>query len=387
MYVLRTLSHATRQQMTKYDAIVVGGGHNGLVTAAYLASGSATATATASASASARAGLRVLVLERRPVLGGAAVTEEIVPGFKFSRASYLLSLLRPAVVQQLDLARHGLRTHLRTTSSFTPSLARGGSPLPPLVMGRDRAATLKSIAAHSQRDADAFEAYEAALDRYVNTVDVLLDRAPVNVNGGALLDTLGTLAAVARRTRASDVVPLYELLTAPAAKVLDRWFESKVLKATLATDAVIGAFTSPYMPGSGYVLLHHVMGQVDGVKGAWAYAQGGMGAVSDAIAGAARERGAELVTGQTVTRILVEDGRATGVQLEDGTRIEAGVVLSNATPKVTFEDLVGMDLLPGPFARDVRAINYQAATMKINGTNSRTPLVILSAHSRNSGRQ
>ncbi|KAJ7552436.1 hypothetical protein O6H91_06G054900 [Diphasiastrum complanatum] len=289
----------------KWDALVVGGGHNGLTAAAYLA----------------KAGLQVAVLERRHVLGGAAVTEELVPGFQFSRGSYLQSLLRPAVIRELDLQKHGLKLLPRSPSSFTPSV--DGQYL---LMGPDAELNHSEISKFSKRDAATFPS------------------------------------------------ALMELLLAPASKVLDNWFESDLLKATLATDAVIGSMATVHSPGSGYVLLHHVMGETNGVRGIWSYVQGGMGAVSMAIARAAKEAGATLAVNAEVVEFSVQqlekDGGIStslnGVKLADGTLIEADQVLSNATPAVTFLKLLSQNVLSEDVLRRIKSIDYKSGTTKLN---------------------
>ncbi|XP_004346387.2 Pyridine nucleotide-disulfide oxidoreductase domain-containing protein [Capsaspora owczarzaki ATCC 30864] len=339
---------------SKFDAVIVGGGHNGLVSAAYLA----------------KAGMKVLVLERRHVLGGAAITEEIVPGFKFSRASYLLSLLRPVVIEDLKLKQHGLKVHMRNPSSFSP--LRDGRYL---LMGSDHKLNHEQISKFSAKDAEAYPKYEQALDRMATAIDPLLDSIPFS--GRSSLSSWSQVQALAKT--AVGLLPhmqeFYQILTAPASKILDRWFESEPLKTTLATDAVIGAMVSPHTPGSGYVLFHHVMGGVEGVRGAWGYAEGGMGGVSSAIASAARAAGVTLQTNATVSSIVVDESanRVKGVKLQDGTMIEAKYVLSNATPKVTFLDLIKRSALPDAFVRDVSTIDYASPVTKINVAISELP--------------
>ncbi|XP_067155642.1 pyridine nucleotide-disulfide oxidoreductase domain-containing protein 2 isoform X4 [Apteryx mantelli] len=281
------LAHAgpAARLQQEYDAVVIGAGHNGLVAAAYLQ----------------QAGLRTAVLERRHVLGGAAVTEEIVPGFKFSRASYLLSLLRPQIYTELELQRHGLRVLPRDPYSFTP-LLEDRSPPRSLLLGHDAAQTQRQIAQFSPKDAQAYPEYEAFMGGLVAAIDPLLDAPPADtaaLGQGSLLQRLRALRALRPLLRAGlamgrQLPRYYEVLTAPISKVLDHWFESEPLKATLATDAVIGAMASPRTPGSGYVLLHHVMGTLEGQRGAWGYVAGGMGALSQAIASAAAARGAHI---------------------------------------------------------------------------------------------
>ena len=343
-----------------YDAIVVGGGHNGLTAAAYAA----------------RAGRRVLVLERRHVVGGAAVTEELVPGFRFSRASYLAGLLRPRVIRDLELqTRHGLTFLPRDPSSFTPTLAAGPHAGKGLLLGADRDATHASVAQFSARDADALPEYEEMLAGCRALVTPLLDAPPPEVRTTSPAGALASATSIARlistagwRHRAS-LRPLYEIVTAPAAHVLDRWFESDILKATLATDAVIGAMTSPYHAGSGYVLLHHVMGEVDGRSGVWAYVEGGMGAISDALAAAAVHHGAEIQTDAEVQSIVLDSrGRVAGVRMADGAVLEAPAVLSNASPMATFTQLLERpeEALPSSFLAHVRAADYSCGAMKIN---------------------
>ncbi|KAM6089986.1 pyridine nucleotide-disulfide oxidoreductase domain-containing protein 2 isoform 2-T2 [Theristicus caerulescens] len=283
------LAHAgaADQLQREYDAVVIGAGHNGLVAAAYLQ----------------RAGVRTAVLEKRHVLGGAAVTEEIVPGFKFSRASYLLSLLRPQIYSELELQRHGLRVLPRDPYSFTP-LLEDRSPPRSLLLGHNMAQTQQQIAQFSQKDAQAYPEYEAFMGGLVSALDLLLDAPPVDtaaLGQGSLLQRFRTLQTLRPLLRAGlalgrQLPRCYEVLTAPISKILDQWFESEPLKATLATDAVIGAMASPHTPGSGYVLLHHVMGELEGRRGAWGYVAGGMGALSQAIARAAAAHGAHIFT-------------------------------------------------------------------------------------------
>jgi phytoene dehydrogenase-like protein len=329
-----------------YDDIVVGGGHNGLVAAAYLAS----------------AGHRVLVLEARERLGGAAVTEETWPGFRVSTAAYVVSLMRPAIVRELDLARHGYQVLARNPSSFTP-FPDGRH----LLLGPDPALNRREVARFSPRDAEALPRYEAMLERIARVLEPLLDETPADPFSGRWRD-LARLArtALAFARLGPDGPRAFELLTGPATAVLDRWFESDELKATLATDAIIGAMASPSTPGTGYVLFHHVMGETDGARGVWGYVRGGMGTLSEAIASAARARGAEIRTGARVERIRVEDGRTLGVVLAGGEEIRARRVASSADATVTLLGLVGERHLPADVAAGVRRIDYASASLKIN---------------------
>src|SRR5437868_5357816 len=311
---------------TTYDAIIIGAGHNGLVTAAYLA----------------RAGYRVLVLERRDVLGGCCITEELWPGFKVSTAAYVNSLLRPEIIRELELKRHGFEMLPRSPSSFTP-FADGRA----LMLGPDKALTRREISKFSPRDADALPNYEAMLERVADFLEPTLMMTPPNpwsFRPGNLvqLAKLG-LAFVKLGTDGQKAV---EILTGAATPILDRWFESEQLKVTLATDAIIGAMASPSMPGTAYVLFHHVMGECNGVRGVWGYVRGGMGGVSNSIASAARERGAEIRTSAEVARILVKNGSVQGVALADGTEIRASRVASGVDANVTFLKLMSNGDLP-----------------------------------------
>jgi phytoene dehydrogenase-like protein len=331
---------------SRYDAIVVGAGHNGLVTAAYLA----------------RAGRRVLVLERRHVVGGACVTEETFPGFKVSTAAYVNSLFHKAIVRDLRLADHGFAVLPRDPSSFTP-FPDGRS----LLMGPDAALTRTEIAKFSARDAERYPQYEAMLERVADVIEPTLTMIPPNV----LKPSVGDLAGLFKLGRAFQKLgpgagEAVEILTGAARTILDRWFESEELKGTLATDAIIGAMASPAMPGTAYVLFHHVMGETNGKRGVWGYVRGGMGGLTQALAAAARGHGAEIRCDAEVAAILVRDGRAAGVALATGEEFLAPIVASNTDARVTFTRLLDPKQLPSEFVDAVGRISYESASLKIN---------------------
>src|SRR3954452_161073 len=303
-----------------HDVIIIGGGHNGLTAAAYLA----------------RAGRKVLVLERRPVLGGACVTEEVFPGCKVSAAAYVNSLLRPQVIRELDLKRYGFEMLPRSPSSFTP-FPDGRS----LLMGPDAKLTYDEVSKFSARDAEALPKYEALLLRVAEFIEPLLDETPPNPFSNRIGD-LWRLAKIGWRFRrlGKDAAAAVEVLTGAARPILDRWFESEQLKVTLATDAIIGAFAAPSMPGTAYVLFHHVMGETNGKKGVWSYTRGGMGGLTQALAKAGKDLGVEIRTETEVAKILVRDNRVHGVALANGDQFEAKVVASNLDPHLTFDKLL-----------------------------------------------
>jgi phytoene dehydrogenase-like protein len=330
-----------------YDVVIVGGGHNGLVTAAYLA----------------RRGLSVLVLERRPYVGGASVTEEPWPGYKVSTAAYVTSLFRPEVARDLELKRRGLVVYPQDPPYFQP-YPDGRY----LMIWNDAAKTREEIRKFSTRDAEAYEEYERTLNRLAEFVEPLLMMTPPNPTSSRMRDLLGLLRAarLARRLK-QDLFKEVEILVGSAKDFLDSWFESEELKALLCGQAVIGTFAGPRTPGTAYVLFHHVMGEVDGMRGCWGVVRGGMGQISECIAAAAREKGAVIRCDAPVARILVEEGRAKGVALQSGEEIRAQVVVSNADPNVTFLKLLDPSRdLPPEFVRSVRRFRQSGSSVKIN---------------------
>jgi len=333
--------------MSHYDAIIIGGGHNGLVTAAYLA----------------RAGRRVLVLERREILGGCAVTEEIWPGYRVSTGAYLTSLMQERVIRDLDLPRYGYQVDAKDPAFF--SVFPDGRHF---FMWQDRARTLAEIAKFSPHDAEVYPAYEAQLERISQVVEDLLLTIPPQFPPQGLGDAVEylKLAGKMRGLSPRHIVALVKVFTQSAAEFLDEWFESEQVTVTLATDGVIGANGGPRSPGTAYILLHHCMGGVGGHRGLWGFVRGGMGAVSESIAASARAAGAEIRTGAGVSSVLVRGGRACGVVLENGDEIEASQVASNLDPKLTFLRLVEERHLPAEFVGAIRHFRIEGTSCKIN---------------------
>ncbi len=338
------------------DIIIIGGGHNGLTCAFYLAS----------------AGLKVTVLEKRTVVGGAAVTEEFHPGFRNSVAAYTVSLLNPKVISDLDLTRHGLKVVERKAANFLPV-----SDTDSLVTGEGR--THAEVARFSAKDAANLDAYNDRLDRIADVLrDIVLQTPPDMVEGGWLqaLPELLKSASLGKMVSSLDTTARRDLLalfSQSAGDWLDGWFESDPIKAVLGFDGIVGNFASPYTPGSAYVLLHHVFGEVNGKKGAWGHAIGGMGAISQAIASAAREKGVEIRTGVGVAEVLVENGRAVGVVTDSGETLRARAVVSNIHPKLLYQRLLDPALLPGDFNERIERYRSGSGTFRMNVALSELP--------------
>ena len=330
----------------RYDVIVIGGGHNGLVNAAYLA----------------RAGRKVLVLERRYVLGGAAVTEEIIPGFKFSVFSYVVSLLRPEIIRDLDLPRHGLEI-LPLDGTMTP-MPSGDY----LWRVNDHAKTRREIERHSKLDAEAYEEFGksmVAMCRFVKPILAMIPPDPTSFDPRDL-KKLAFLGKRFQNLPAEDKYNLVQLMTMSAADFLDQWFETDVLKATMSASGIIGTFLGIRSPGTAYVLLHHYMGEIDGAFRSWGFSRGGTGAISNSIGDAAREAGAEIRTEAAVARILVKNGTVQGVVLESGEEIQADVVSSSVDPNLTFLKFIEARELPAEFLDEVRRYKYRGSSGKVN---------------------
>jgi len=339
-----------------YDAAIIGGGHNGLVCAAYLAAG----------------GLSVCVLERRDVVGGAAVTEAFHPGFRNSTASYTVSLLDPAIIRDLRLAEHGLTILERPFSNFLP-LPEAGY----IKVGGGVAATQAEVARFSARDAERLPAYYDMLDRVADVLRELMHVTPPNVRDGRHdLVTLLDVMKLSRRFRGLDLAArrdVVDLFTKSAGEILDRWFESSPIKAAFGFDAVVGNFQSPYAPGSAYVLLHHVFGEINGKRGQWGHARGGMGAITQAMARECAARGVVIRTGSPVARVEVKRGRAAGVTLASGDTVSARRVIANVNPRLLFEQLVEPDELDADFRARIAGYRCGSGTFRMNVALSELP--------------
>src|SRR5688572_6159585 len=330
----------------KYDAIIIGGGHNGLVAAAYLA----------------RAKKKVVVLERRHIVGGAAVTEEIVPGFKFSVFSYVVSLLRPEIIRELDLPSHGLQI-LPLESTVTP-MENGDY----LGSWSDPDESRQELRRHSPRDAEAMVEFGRLMQHMGMAVKPILGMVPPDPSSMSPGDLKGLLKLGGhfRSLGAERFHALYKLMTMSSADYLDEWFEFDTLKATKSASGIIGTFLGPRSPGSAYVLLHHYMGEIDGAFRAWGFQKGGTGAISESIASAARSFGAEVRTNAGVARVLVKDGRTTGVALDNGDELVAPVVISGLDPRRTFVDLIEPKELPEDLLASIRNYRFRGSSGKVN---------------------
>ena len=338
---------------SRFDAVIVGGGHNGLTCACYLA----------------KSGLSVGVFERRGILGGAAVTEEFHPGFRNSTASYTVSLLNPKVIRDLRLEQHGLKVLERPMQNFLP-LPDGRA----LTAGPDSARTLESVRSFSARDAARLSDYFAMLDGAVDMLRrQLLETPPTDPHR---MRDLWSAFKLGRRFRKLDAAvqrDIHELFTRSAGDLLDHWFESDAVKALYGFDAVVGNYASPYTPGSGYVLLHHVFGEVNGKSGVWGHALGGMGAITQAMASEARRLGVTLETDAPVRRILSTGDRATGIELEDGRVVEAAAIAANLGPKPLFLGLLADAQLPAEFRARIERLRMGSATFRMNIALSELP--------------
>jgi phytoene dehydrogenase-like protein len=339
-----------------HDVLIAGAGHNGLVCAFYLA----------------RAGLKVKILERRHIVGGAAVTEEFHPGFRNSTASYTVSLLNPKVIADMDLHGHGLRLVERAASNFVPH--PDGRYL---LTGPGR--TKSEIAKFSPRDADRLDAYGAEIDAIADVLRALVLKAPPNVIAGGLLGAIPELLKAASLGRELGGLPLplkralLDLFTKSASDYLDAWFEHEATKGLYGFDAVVGTFASPMTPGSAYVQLHHCFGEVNGKKGAWGHAIGGMGAITQAMAKACAALGVEIETEAAVKEVVLEKGKAVGIALENGKSLRARAVVSNLNPKLLFTSLVPENALPADFARRIKAWKCASGTFRMNVALSELP--------------
>lgn len=329
-----------------YDAIVVGGGHNGLINGAYLA----------------RAGLRTLVLEQRHLVGGAAITEELHPGFQFTTFSYALSLLRPQIIHELELTRHGFMPLLMPTS-FTP-----GEKGEYLLLGEDEDENLREIARHSARDADAYRQYKHDVDEVCRAIKPILDEIPPDPFSDDPHERvrMAELAAHFRQLDKRVFHNTVRLLTGSAADFLDHYFEGELLKGYLASSSIIGSKVGPHSPGSGLVLLYHVLGEHDGSFGSWAFHKGGNGGFTQVLARAAEAFGAQIRLDSPVEAVLNVAGKVTGVALADGTELEADVVVSSLDPRRTFLDLVDPRELPTDLVEDLGRLKFQGVSSKVN---------------------
>ncbi|HSP05567.1 MAG TPA: NAD(P)/FAD-dependent oxidoreductase, partial [Acidobacteriota bacterium] len=336
-----------------YDAIIIGGGHNGLVAAAYLA----------------RAGKKAVVLERRHLVGGATVTEEIIPGFKFTEMSYVVSLLRPEIIRDLKLPQHGLKI-LPLPSTFTP-MDNGDY----IAGWDDHDLTRREIYRHSPKDAEAYDEYGREMARLAKAVKPILSMLPpdpTSLNPSELFGLL-KLGQFARSLSEKDLYGLAKIMTQSAADMLEEWFETEPLLGTKSASGIIGTFLGPRSPGTAYVLLHHYMGEIDGAFRAWGFAKGGTGGIAEAIARSARALGVEIRLSSTVKQVIVKGGRAVGVALENGDEIHAKAVLSSVDPILTFLKLVDAKHLPENLVQAIKKYRTRGSSGKVNLALSELP--------------
>ncbi len=339
---------------SSFDAIVVGGGHNGLTAAAYLS----------------KAGLRVCVLERREILGGACVTEEVWPGRRVSRASYVVSMLQPKVIAELELAKFGFEA-----IPLNPEFATFAADGRPILLPNDERVTYEQVARVSKKDADNLAPFNALFEKAAAFLKPLMLKPPPAIGSKRptdvfeLLREAGRAAGMSRR----DISEIFRLMTMSVGDLLDDYFETDELKGAYASSGVVGVWAGPYTPGTAYNLLHHALGEVNGVQGAWGHVRGGMGAISEAIAASARASGATIRTEADVASIDVSGGSVTGVTLTSGEQLHAPLVLSGAHPKRTVLDLVGAEHFPAAVADDMRRYRTRGASVKVNAVLSEPP--------------
>jgi len=340
----------------QYDAIIIGGGHNGLVAAAYLA----------------RAGKKVLVLERRHIVGGAAVTEEIFPGYKFTEFSYVVSLLRPEIIRDLELPKHGLKI-LPLPSTFTPM--DGGGRGDYLAAWDDHDLTRRELYRHSPKDAEAYDEYARVMARAAKAIKPIINLIPPDPSSLSLRDLLGLLKVgqYAASLSERELYTIAKLATQSSADLLEEWFETDALKGTKAASGIIGTFLGPRSPGTAYVLLHHYMGEIDGAFRAWGFAKNGSGGVSGSILNSAKALGVEIRVNAGVKQVKVKTGRAVGVVLENGDELDSNVVMSAADPKRTFLQFVEPKYFPDEFVTSIQNFRTRGSSGKVNIALSELP--------------
>lgn len=336
-----------------FDVVIIGGGHNGLTTAGYLS----------------KAGLKVKVIEKRDIVGGAAVTEEFHPGYKNSVAAYTVSLLNPKVINDLELHKHGLEVIERKVNNFWP-MADGQY----LEFSKDTDVTRSELAKFSRHDADALDRYYEDVNSIADVLRGLVLKTPPNVSANPMeVLKLARIGNDMRRLTLEEQRLMLDFFTKSAADFLDGYFENDAVKATFAFDGIVGFYGSPYTPGSAYVLLHHAFGEVNGKKGVWGHAIGGMGAITQAMARFAEAHGASISTGVGVEDVITEEGRACGVLLDDGTAIRAKAVVANVNPKLLFQEMVAPEHLPADFRRRMDNFVCGSGTFRMNVALSELP--------------